>query len=567
MFTTKEKPLVLHVDDYQDFLEVFAATFQDTFQILSVSDTVKALEILKNKEIDVIVTDYQMPEMDGLKFLNKIKEDFPGLPVIFYTGQSCEEIARQAFLAGASDYFTKDFSEFVFKEKMENSVLRAVEKRRTEKALELEMKVNEAIAKLSSALIKSASIEDITLLVLQTAIELTQSSCGYAGYIDNRTGNFICPVRSRLKKSEEDGPEFVVKQGHSLEHLNCAIGWVLENRQSLLVNSFKESVAFSNIPEGHMEVVNYLSSPAIIGETLLGQIALANKNGEYSEKDLDLLERIASLYAIAIQRRESEIELEERESRFRQLFNSLEDAIVLHGRYDEIEGGQIIEVNEATCLLSGYSREELLEMTPREFNSGHFDENFNKFKKDLMEKGSSNFETLLHVKDNAIVPVNITLSYFKMNGDRLVLSVIKDISENKKVSKTLEDHTHLYGELIDAVDTPVFFKDEHFRFVDCNIAFQNMMRLSKKEIIGKTVFDMLKRQEEAEIIHKRELEVLKKREVNSVELIITTQDNRQFRILARKSPLYKKDGSFSGVIGTLQILENLNKQEVTLVDG
>ncbi len=63
----------------------------------------------------------------GLELLCKIKELNPDLPVILETGQGSEEVAREAFIQGASDYFTKDYFGFAHKEKFYNSVSRAIE--------------------------------------------------------------------------------------------------------------------------------------------------------------------------------------------------------------------------------------------------------------------------------------------------------------------------------------------------------------------------------------------------------------------------------------------------------
>ena len=130
MVNNKELPKILHLDDDEDFLEMFFLMFKKMFHITSLNNPKNAVNVLKEKLFDLIITDYEMPLMNGLDFLRKVKEEFPDTPVIFYTGQGNEEIAREAFILGASDYFTKEIRGFAHTDKLLNSINRAVENKR-----------------------------------------------------------------------------------------------------------------------------------------------------------------------------------------------------------------------------------------------------------------------------------------------------------------------------------------------------------------------------------------------------------------------------------------------------
>jgi len=66
----------------------------------------------------------------------------------------------------------------------------------------------------------------------------------------------------------------------------------------------------SGTPEGHVPIRRFLSVPALFDGTLVGQISLANSDHDYTERDLSLVERLATLYALAVQRKRSEEELQ-----------------------------------------------------------------------------------------------------------------------------------------------------------------------------------------------------------------------------------------------------------------
>jgi two-component system chemotaxis response regulator CheY len=88
---------------------------------------IEGLEVLKSKQVDLILSDINMPSMDGLEFLRQIKAQnlAPGVPVVMITTESSEEHVKQAILAGAQGYIRKPFTAEQVKERV-LSLLNAV---------------------------------------------------------------------------------------------------------------------------------------------------------------------------------------------------------------------------------------------------------------------------------------------------------------------------------------------------------------------------------------------------------------------------------------------------------
>ena len=78
------------------------------------------LEVLKNQQVHLILSDINMPMMDGLEFLRQIRAQnlAPGVPVVMITTESSEEHVKQAILSGAQGYIRKPFTSEQVKERV-----------------------------------------------------------------------------------------------------------------------------------------------------------------------------------------------------------------------------------------------------------------------------------------------------------------------------------------------------------------------------------------------------------------------------------------------------------------
>lgn len=80
----------------------------------------EGLDLLRAKQVDLILSDINMPSMDGLEFLRQIKMQnlAPGVPVVMITTESSEEHVKQAIQAGAQGYIRKPFTAEQVKERV-----------------------------------------------------------------------------------------------------------------------------------------------------------------------------------------------------------------------------------------------------------------------------------------------------------------------------------------------------------------------------------------------------------------------------------------------------------------
>ena len=101
---------ILIVDDEKNYPPILSAVLEEEgFEALTAYSGEEALSVLKNSDVDLVLTDMKMPALDGIELLEKIKEKDPGLPVIMMTAHGTVEKAVEAMQKGAYNYILKPF--------------------------------------------------------------------------------------------------------------------------------------------------------------------------------------------------------------------------------------------------------------------------------------------------------------------------------------------------------------------------------------------------------------------------------------------------------------------------
>ncbi|MFA5825808.1 MAG: PAS domain S-box protein, partial [Gallionellaceae bacterium] len=137
------------------------------------------------------------------------------------------------------------------------------------------------------------------------------------------------------------------------------------------------------------------------------------------------------------------------QKRYAFLFNAIADAVYVHEILESGAPSLFLEVNEVACLLSGYTREELLGMTPLQLDAPDSGVDLAPVIQRLMAGESATFEQTHLSKNGQRIPVEIHSHLFKLNERPAVISIVRDITERKRAEDVLKNSEERYRTMIE----------------------------------------------------------------------------------------------------------------------
>jgi PAS domain S-box-containing protein len=167
--------------------------------------------------------------------------------------------------------------------------------------------------------------------------------------------------------------------------------------------------------------------------------------------DMDaILEGLSRAISLAIQKDFADKALRESEEKFRDIFDKANDAIEIFEIRDNTYPGRYIDVNEVACRMMQYSKEEMLQHSPIDFDITDYNVPPNdEVAKKLSSVGIATFETGHKRKDGKIVPVEINYHIITLLGQKAGIAIIRDISSRKQAEEALRASEERFRTMIE----------------------------------------------------------------------------------------------------------------------
>lgn len=179
-------------------------------------------------------------------------------------------------------------------------------------------------------------------------------------------------------------------------------------------------------------------------------------------------------------RKRAEEELRASEARYRTFVDHASDAIFLHDHE-----GRVIDVNRQACLSLGYRAEELIGMTPLDFDVSVTRDGLRELHRRLDAGESLSFDTVHRRKDGVVFPVEIRAQPLVTNGKRLALAMVRDISDRKRAEEALARSESRFRGAIENIPDVIVIYDRELRIQYINAAARRLTGRPASDFVGK----------------------------------------------------------------------------------
>jgi len=283
-----------------------------------------------------------------------------------------------------------------------------------------------------------------------------------------------------------------------------------------------------------------------------GQERVVHSQGDAIEAEPGRPGRIFGTIQDITEFRRAQDELRASESRFRVFVDHATDAFFLHGR-----GGRILDVNQQACDSLGYTREELVGMSPREID---LDTDFeNTIGARLEAEQVLAFDSRHRRKDGSTFPVEVRLRRFRMEGRRFAVALVRDITQRKEAERALVESYSLLNAVVEGTPAAVFVKDVAGRYLMINSIGARSFGRTIEEITGKDDHELFPPGIADEIIE-HDRRVLQSGEPQTLEETATLRGVS--RVLLTSRGVYRDaQGRIIGLVGFSRDITELKRLE------
>ena len=340
---------ILYVDDEEMLRDLTKAYLERTgrFSVDTACSAAKGFAKIQNHFYSAVVSDYEMPGMDGIAFLQQVRNHFPDLPFIIFTGRGREAVAIEALNSGASYYIQKggdakaQFAELIHK------VSLAIEKRRTEEQLLLDERRLEALVDFHEK--SGMPFHDFMDYAIEEITRITGSQYGYIAFVNGVEGEETLSIYSWSKgaiadcKIPHQQKEYPVGQ-------TGIWGDAVRNREVTIINDFSAAVhGRGRLPEGHVRLLRYLGVPVFDGEKIVILAGVANKRAPYEKSDVRQITLLMNGLWEIVKRKNAEDDLkaayEEMEAAYEELVAGQDELLSLHEELQASRDRLQVQVN------------------------------------------------------------------------------------------------------------------------------------------------------------------------------------------------------------------------------
>ena len=484
---------VLHVDDEPEFADLTATFLEredDRFEVETATSASEALADFAISTFDCIVSDHDMPSMNGIEFLEAVREEHPDLPFILYTGKGSEEVASDAITAGVTDYLQKGSGTDHYT-LLANRIENVVESRRSQQKLAERDRDLRRYKHMINSMYESACLYD---------------EHGRFEIVNEYLANWYNTTREALEGEESNLIRIIQEEAETGDPYQA----LLNGRRDQLSGELE-----AEFPNHGYAVLEYRLTPLTIDGTVEGVVGVT--------RDITA-------------QKQHQRELEQTNALLSTLFDALPQGVLV-----EDESRNVLAVNQQLFRLfelpgspegvAGADCERLAEDLSDIFaDSEQFVERINEL---ITEREQVDEEELTLADGRTFERTHRPIELPDGGGH---LWVYRDVTARKAREREIETIQRRFEAVLENTPTPMFMKDDEGEYIFVNQAYRDLFDLRDEEIVGRTDHE-IHLSEMATEVQKNDRAVIERGEpIEAEEPIVVDGDERIF--LTTKVPIY-----------------------------
>lgn len=516
--------IILIVDDQPEDLHVLADYLKehgDSYEIMKAPSANIALKLIEKKKPDLIITDWEMPVMNGIEFVKELRKNNQtiDIPVVMCTGvMTSSENLQTALKAGASDYIRKPIDKIELIARTHSMLQLAIS----------QQNVKEQIEKLHDKA-ERQNILNQKLFAQKLEIELQYTEIKEKEQKIEKQNSDLIIGKEELQQYNK---ELLVQREQIEEQYNQI--FVSEDKYRAVVDNMDDVFYRTDVnqkitlvsPSG-LQYTNFTDVDDLIGkdvvETFYGKAsergrllkALQDNNGSVTNYELQLnvkdnqvitfetnshfifdhqgnIEGIEGMLRNITQQKAAEQAIKLSERKYRILFEDSNDAISL------IDGNKIIDCNAAALKMFDYKhKEELLklflsDLSPEKQVDGRLSaELAAEMITIALEKGVNKFEWTHKKANGELFPAEVWLTAIPYNDIIAIHNVVRDLTEKKEAEYQLKQQKEkieqAHKNITDSINYAKTIQEALLtskQLIDCYIKNYFILNMPKDQVSG-----------------------------------------------------------------------------------
>jgi len=495
MTSTSDTIRLLHVDDEPDFAETAAAFLErenDCLCVETASNADEALDRLEASGFDCIVSDYDMPGRDGIEFLEAVREEYPDLPLILFTGKGSEEVASDAISAGVTDYLQKEGG-------TDQYTLLA---NRIENAVSARQSATEAKR-------RRHRLEQILKTVPSCVVQLDRD--GQFIFANQRAMDVLGLSQSEVKDRAYNDPAWEIRDldGDPIPDAELPFRQVLDTGETLY--DIRHKIRW---PDGTEKVLSVNGAPLFDDDGAVESVVftLTDITGQRERKrDLQETERRLQLALEA-----SETGVWE--------WNCETNEVVWSDTLERLMGFEPGEFDGTLSAVFDLIHPEDLPEVREQIERA--------VETDSIYDGEFRFID----RDGNVQWGSVRGQPVEYDGSTLMVGVHHDITERKERERDLEAMERRLDAILENTTTPMFMKDCEGRYIFVNNGYRELFGLADEDVVGRTDYELFP-EEMADTVWANDRAVIQTGQPLEVEERIVI-DGEPHQYLSTKVPIH-----------------------------